>query len=136
MTEFYQPGLDYVNYMDAGEPSTYKGATTVPDTDTWIQGMNSEMDSIHHNQTWELVELPTGRKLLPCKWVFRYKYVCDSKKPKYKSRLVAKGFKQEHEVDYDEIFSPVVKMTTLRLLLGVMAIEDLELEHLDVKTAC
>ena len=49
--------------MDAGEPSTYKGATTVPDTDTWIQGMNSEMDSIHHNQTWELVDLPARRKL-------------------------------------------------------------------------
>ena len=69
----------------------------------------------------------------PCKWVFRYKYVSDSNKPKYKVRLIAKGFKQEHGVDYDEIFSPVVKMTT-RLLLGVVAAEDLELEQLDVKT--
>ena len=93
------------------------------------------MDSIHQNRTWELVALPMGRKVLPCKWVFQYKYVSDSEKPKYKARLVAKGFKQEHGVDYDEIFSPVVKMTTLRLLLGVMAIEDLELEELDVKTA-
>ena len=90
------------------------------------------MDSIHHNQTWELVELPVGRKPLPCKWVFQYKYVFGSEKPKYKARLVAKGFKQEHGVEYNEIFSPVVKMTTLRLLLGVMATEELELEQLDV----
>ena len=49
------------------------------------------MDSIHQNQTWEMVELPAGRKLMPCKWVFRYKYVSDLEKPKYKARLVAKG---------------------------------------------
>ena len=72
---------------------------------------------------------------MPCKWVFRYKYVSNSEKPKYKARLIAKGFKQEHGVDYDEIFSPVVKMTTLRLLLEVVAIKDLVLEQLDVKTA-
>ena len=82
-----------------------------------------------------MVELPVGRKPLPCKWVFQYKYVFGSEKPKYKARLVAKGFKQEHGVEYNEIFSPVVKMTTLRLLLRVVAIKDLELEQLNVKTA-
>ena len=116
------------------EARTYKEAIATPDTDTWLQATRSEMDSIKENNTWELVELPAGRKPLPCKWVFRYKYVSDSEKPKYKARLVAKGFKQEHGVDYDEIFSPVVKMTTLRLLLGVVATEDLELEQMDVKT--
>ena len=64
-----------------------------------------------------------------------YKYVSGSDKPKYKARLIAKGFRQEHGVDYDKIFSPVVKMTTLRLLLEVVAIKDLVLEQLDVKTA-
>ena len=65
-----------------------------------------------------------------CKWVFRYKYVYDSDKPKYKVWLISKGFKQEHGVDYDDIFSHVVKMTTLRLLLGVVATKELELETL------
>ena len=88
------------------------------------------MDSIHQNQTWEVVELPTGTESLPCKWVFRYTYVSNSNKPKYKA-----WFKQEHGVDYAEIFSPVVKMTTLRLRLGVVATEDLELEQHDVKMA-
>ena len=86
------------------------------------------MESIKENKTWELVELPVQRKSLPCTWVFRYKYVSGSEQPKYKSRLVIKGFKQEHGVNYDEIFSPVVKMTTLLLPLGVVAIENLELE--------
>ena len=93
------------------------------------------MDSIHENNTWELVELPTGRKLMPYKWVFRYKYVSESEKPKYKARLVSKGFKQEHGIDYDEIFSLVVKMATLRLLLGVVVTYDIELDQLDIKTA-
>ena len=97
--------------------------------------MKSEMDSIHQKQTWELVKLPFGRKPLPYKWVFIYKYVLDSEKWKYKAQIVAKGFKQEHGVDYNEIFSPVVKITTLRLLLGAAVIEDLDLELLDVKTA-
>ena len=64
------------------------------------------------------IELPVERKLLPCKWVFRYKYVSDSNISKYEPRLATNGFKQEHGVDYDEIFSLVIKMTTLRLLLG------------------
>ena len=119
-TEFYQLGLDYVNYMDAGEPSSYEQAIAASEAEPWLQDMKSEMDSIHQNQTWELVEIPVGRKLLLCKWVFRYKYVSDSNTPKYKARLVAKGFKQEHGVDYNKIFSHVVKMTTLRLLLGVV----------------
>ena len=91
------------------------------------------MDSTHQNQTWELVELLTGRKPLRSKWVFRYKYVSDSEKPKYKARLVTKGLKPKNGVDYDEILLPVVKMTTFRRLLEVMATEDLELEQLDIK---
>ena len=71
---------------------------------------------------------------MPCKWIFIYKYLTDSEKPKYKARLIAKGFKQEHGVNYDDIFSPVVKMTTPRLPLGIVVTEDLEREQLDVKT--
>ena len=70
-TKFYQLGLDYVNYMDAGEPTSYEEAIAAPDAEPWLQAMKSEMDSIHQNHTWELVELPLGRKSLPCKWVFR-----------------------------------------------------------------
>ena len=92
------------------------------------------MESIKQNGTWELALLPSNRKRMPWKWVSKYKYISGSDQPKYKDRLVAKGFKHEQGIDYDEIFSHVVKMTTLWLLLGVVATEDLELERMGVKT--
>ena len=93
------------------------------------------MHSIRANKTWDLVELPKNRCALPCKWVYRLKEMSDSTNPMYKARLVAKGFRQEYGVDFDEIFSPIVKMTTLRLMLSVVAADNLELIQLDVKTA-
>ena len=93
------------------------------------------MHSIRANKTWNLVKLPKNRRALPCKWVYRLKETSDSTTPKYKARLVAKGFRQDYGVDFNEIFSPVVKMTTLRFMLGVVATENLELIQLDVKTA-
>ena len=96
--------------------------------------MESEMDSIEKNQTWELVQLPKGKNALPCKWVYKLKVTSDNAKPKYKARLVAKGFKHEKGVDFDEIFSPVVKMTTLCTVLALVAKEDMDLVQLDVKT--
>ena len=93
------------------------------------------MHSIRANKTWDLVDLPKNRHALPCKWVYRLKETSKSTTLKYKARLVAKGFRQEYGVDFDEIFSPVVKMTTLRFMLGVVAADNLELIQLDVKTA-
>ena len=82
------------------------------------------------------IKLLAVRKSLRFKWVFRYIYVSNLEKPQYKAWLVAKAFKQEHGVDFDEIFSPIVKMTTLRLLLRVLVTKNLELEQLNVKTSC
>ena len=98
--------------------------------------MQSEYDSILANKTWDLVELPEGKKALPsCKWVYKKKFTSDDPTPKYKACLVAKGFKQQQGIDFEEVFSPVVKMTTLRTVLGLVAIEDMELVQMDVKTA-
>ncbi|MCO5594522.1 hypothetical protein L7F22_048554 [Adiantum nelumboides] len=99
----------------------------------WEHAMKKELSSIAKNKTWELVPLPKGRKALPCKWVYKKKIA--SNVENYKAHLVAKGFKQEYGVDFQEIFSPVVKMTTLRMLLALVATEDMELDQMDVITA-
>ena len=91
------------------------------------------MDSLLRNQTWELTKLPVGKKVLHNKWVYRIKNEHDGSK-RYKARLVVKGFQQKKGTDYLEIFSPVVKMSTIRLVLGMVAAENLHLEQLDVKT--
>ncbi|KAL4573166.1 hypothetical protein LXL04_019963 [Taraxacum kok-saghyz] len=100
----------------------------------WKKAMEEEMNSLEKNKTWFLVKLPNGKKALQNKWVFRVKDEIDSSK-RYKARLVVKGFQQKQGVDYNEIFSPVVNMTTIRLVLGIVASEDLHLEQMDVKTA-
>ena len=131
----YVPSLDYVMLTDCGEPSCYKEAMLMEDKVKWEKAMQSEMDLLHKNQTWKLVQLHKGKKALPCKWVYKLKITPSDNKPKYKARLVAKGFKQQQGIDFDEIFSPVVKMTTLRCVLALVAIEDMELDQMDVKTA-
>ena len=133
--ERFEPGVDYLLVTDCGEPTCYQEALQLEDSEKWELAMQSEYDSILANKTWDLVELPEGRKALPCKWVYKKKFTSDDPTPKYKARLVAKGFKQQQGIDFEEVFSPVVKMTTLRTVLGLVAIEDMELVQMDVKTA-
>ena len=97
--------------------------------------MQSEMDLLHKNSTWELVHLPAGKRILPCKWIYKLKVTDSASKPRYKAKLVAKGFRQQEGVDFEEIFSPVVKMTTLRCVLALVAQQDMELVQMDVKMA-
>ncbi|MCO5583401.1 hypothetical protein L7F22_037312 [Adiantum nelumboides] len=98
----------------------------------WEHAMKRELSSIAKYKTWELIPLPKGRKALPCKRVYKKKIA--SNVENYKAHLVAKGFKQEYGKDFQEIFSPVVKMTTLRMLLALAATEDMELDQMDVIT--
>ena len=130
----YSPSLHYLLLSDSGEPECYDQAMQVEDSVKWGSAMKDEMDSLMSNQTWELAELPPGKKALHNKWVYRIKEEHDGNK-RYKARLVVKGFQQKEGVDYNEIFSLVVKLTTIRLVLKIVATENLHLEQLDVKTA-
>jgi hypothetical protein len=125
--------LYYLLLTDSGEPECYEEAMQVDTKKKWEQGMKEEMDSLENNQTWDLVQLPAGKRALQNKWVYNLKEE-DGGEKRYKARLVVKGFAQKKGIDFDEIFSPVVKMTSIRTILSLVVVEDLHLEQLDVKT--
>jgi hypothetical protein len=95
--------------------------------------MKEEMDSLENNQTWYLVQLLAEKRALQNKWVYRLKEE-DGEEKWYKARLVVKGFAQKKGIDFDEIFSPIFKITSIRTILSFVEVEDLHLEQLDVKT--
>ena len=96
--------------------------------------MEEEIDSLLEKKTWELVKLPKGRKTLQNKWVYKIKHEGEGKKERYKARLVVKGFSQKDGIDFNEFFSPIVKMSSIRVNLGIVVALDLECEQLDAKT--
>jgi len=95
--------------------------------------MKEDMDSLVDNQTWDLVQLLAGRRALQDKCVYSLKDENGGKKW-YKAKLVVNGFAHKKGIDFDEMFSFVVKMTSIRTILSLVVVEDLHLEQLNVKT--
>lgn len=126
---------EYVLLTDGGEPECYAEAMEDEHKKEWVDAMQDEMKSLHENHTFELVKLPKGKRALKNRWVYRVKQEEHTSQPRYKARLVVKGFSQKKGIDFDEIFSPVVKMSSIRVVLGLAASLDLEVEQMDVKTA-
>ena len=117
-----------------GESESFREVQSHKDKQSWLKAMHEEINSLNKNKTYDLVELPKGKKVLRNKWVFKLNKDGD-KLVKYKARLVVKGFSQKQGIDFDEIFSPIVKMSSIRVVLGLVANLDLELKQLDLKTA-
>ena len=88
-----------------------------------------------YNHTWELLDLPPSAKPFGCKWIFKRKLKQDGSIEKYKARLVAKGFKQMNDVDYFDTFSPMIRITSIRVLIALASIHNLVIHQMDVKTA-
>lgn len=105
-----------------------------PDADKWYQAAQDEIKSHLENGTWELVELPEGRRTIGSRWVFK-KHNADGSIERYKARLVAQGFAQRPGLEYEETFASTLKWATLRTILAIAAIEDLEIECIDFSTA-
>ena len=97
--------------------------------------MEEEYNSLINNHTWDLVSLPKGRKVVPCKWIYRTKFAVDGSVDKHKARLVAKGFSQILGIDYTENFAPVAKMNSIRLTLAIAAAQGWVVHQMDVKSA-
>ncbi|KAM2961779.1 hypothetical protein FF1_031321 [Malus domestica] len=117
---------------DVEEPSTFRTASTSPH---WQSAMQEEFNALKTQGTWELVPSPPNRTIIGSKWVYKVKKNPDGSISRYKARLVAQGFSQEPGIDYSETFSPVVRHTTVRLILSLAAINKWELRQLDIKNA-
>ncbi|GBN11147.1 Retrovirus-related Pol polyprotein from transposon TNT 1-94 [Araneus ventricosus] len=101
----------------------------------WIESTKEEMKSLQKNETWKLVTPPSGKKVIGCRWTFKAKYDSKGNIERYKARLVAQGFSQKFGTDYDETFAPVVTYTTIRTFLAAAAYKNLNVTHVDIKTA-
>nr|GFA92141.1 zinc finger, CCHC-type [Tanacetum cinerariifolium] len=113
------------------EHHNYKEAST---DKKWIEAMKIELDSINKNNTWILTTLPVNQKAIGLKWVFKTKRDAKGNIIKYKARLVAKEYVQEQGIDFDEVFAPVARIETVRLILALAAYHGWQVHHLDVKS--
>jgi hypothetical protein len=118
--------------LAGAEPINYVDALT---DKKWKQAMIEELSAIEKNQTWEMVVLPAGKKAIAVKWVFKLKLNPDGSVAKYKARLVARGFLQREGLDYSEVYSPVARIETVRLVVALANARNWPMYHLDVKSA-
>ncbi|WVZ99677.1 LOW QUALITY PROTEIN: hypothetical protein U9M48_044940 [Paspalum notatum var. saurae] len=128
-------GNDFIVYLVDDTPMSLSEAYASSDADNWKEAVQSELDSILSNGTWELTERPYGCKPVGCKWVFKKKLRPDGTIEKYKARLVAKGYTQKEGEDFFDTYSPVARMTTIRVPLSPAVSYGLIIHQMDVKTA-
>ena len=128
-------GSDFHIYTLEQDPTTLQEALSSLDANLWQEAINDEMDSLESNKTWHLVDLPPSCKTIGCKWILKKKLKPDGSIEKYKARLVAKGYRQRENVDFFDTYSPVTRITYIRVLFALAAIHDLVVHQMDVKTA-
>ncbi|KAL8116754.1 hypothetical protein AgCh_023059 [Apium graveolens] len=118
--------------MGVDEPTNFSQATQEVDS---RKAMQAEMEAVERNSTWTLTTLPKGRKAIDLKWIYKIKRDAAGNITKHKARIIVKGYVQRQEVDFDEVFAPVTRIETIRLLLALAAKGNWEVHHLDVKIA-
>ena len=111
------------------EPKSFKEASQ---SDKWIKAMNAEIEALEANRTWILTDLPPNKFSIGCKWVYKVKYKANGLVERYKARLVAKRYTHIEGQDYLDTFSPVTKITNVRLLLALVVVNNCHLKQLDV----
>ncbi|KAL3680458.1 hypothetical protein R1sor_023414 [Riccia sorocarpa] len=117
------------------EPTGIEEALEGAERAQWAEAARSELSSMKENDVWNLIALPTGRKVVDWRWVLRKKMTAEGTVQRYKARLVAKGYTQIRGVDYKETFSSVVAMDSFRAVIALAPAEDWEVQQMDVDTA-
>ena len=112
------------------EPLSFHEASSNP---LWQQAMKEELDALHKIGTWDLVDLPSRKSAIGCKWVYKVKIQSYGTVDLYKAHLVAGGFTQEYGIDYEETFAPVARLSFVRTLIAVFAAHKWPLFQMDVK---
>lgn len=138
METIYIPLVDAVEYALSAmetEPRTLAEALKRPDADKYIECAIEEVKAHLENGTWKVVRLPKGKRAIGSRWVFKIKRNADGSVDRYKGRIVAKGYSQREGVDYTETFAPTARFGALRAVIALAAIEDMELESIDIATA-
>lgn len=127
---------DYARQADdSRDPKTYKEAINSENAEEWQEAIREELQSIEQNETWELADLPKHRKAIGSKYVFKTKTDSNGAVIRRKARLVAQGFSQKYGVDYDEVFAPVARSTTFRMLMSIAGARKYLVKQFDIKTA-
>ena len=119
-------------YYECVEPTCYTEASKHA---VWHQAMADEFTALQRQGTWSLVPYSPSKHVVGCRWVYKIKHHPDGSVARYKARLVAKGFHQEYGIDYTETFSPVVKHTTICVVLALAVHYQWSLHQLDVTNA-
>jgi hypothetical protein len=114
------------------EPSTFDDCCK---DKVWKDAMIEEYESILKNDVWEVVPRPQGKSVVTSKWIYKIKHVADGSVEKFKARFVARGFSQKEGIDYDEIFAPVSRYTSIKIIISLASIFDWKFHQMDVKTA-
>jgi hypothetical protein len=121
--------------VDLSEPLTFQQALESEYAEFWKDALDDEYRSLKENNTWTPETPPAGVKPIPVKWVFKVKKDATGRFDRFKARLVVKGFRQKEGVDFNEVFAPVSKYSTMRAFMAKVAAEDLEMHQVDIKTA-
>ena len=117
------------------DPINFRQALESSKSQEWIDAMNEEIKSMKDNYVWDLVPLPEGVKPIGFKWIFKTKRDSKGDAERYKVRLVAKGYTQKEDIDYKETLSMVSSKDSFRTIIALVVHFNLELHHMDVKTA-
>jgi len=114
------------------KPSTFKEDAH---QEVWKKAMQEEYQSIMKNGVWEIIPRPSDKLVVTSKWIYMIKHVVDGSIDKYRARFVARGFSQKEGIDYEKIFAPTLRYTTIRLLVSFAATMGWNIHQMDVKTA-